>query len=119
MFSSDPFSGIVKYMVQVNKSASSSDSLRLISDMIITLMIPLTKGLTHWDQRDGSKSQLNRKRSLQSKGETGKKIISYKLHRYAFNQDHDDFFPTRIASLGGNKWTSTCLDLQAVGNKIQ
>ena len=26
--------GIVKYMVQVNKSTSSSDSLRLISDMI-------------------------------------------------------------------------------------
>ena len=41
MFSSDPFSGIVKYMVQVNKSTSSSDSLRLISDMIITIMIPL------------------------------------------------------------------------------
>ena len=37
MFSSDPFSGIVKYMVQVNKSASSSDSLRLISDMIIAI----------------------------------------------------------------------------------
>ena len=42
MFSSDPFSGIVKYMVQVNKS-SSSDSLRLISDLImtITIIIPL------------------------------------------------------------------------------
>ena len=41
MFSSDPFSGIVKYMVQVNNSAS--DSLRLISDLImtITIIIPL------------------------------------------------------------------------------
>ena len=64
----------------------------------------------HWDQRDCSKPQLNRKRSLQSKGERLRKkslCINYVQSRPWW------LFCPRIASLGGNKWTSICLDLQA------
>ena len=52
----------------------------------------------HWDQRDCSKPQLNRKRSLQSKSETVKKIILYTSHRCAF----DDFF-----AQGSRHWKAT------------